>query len=127
MSFCIGGAYGDGGLASGSGNAYFKYFDIYDFAMTDAEMGKLYSGSLDGVTAKTISAAEEAPSSVTVPYTATDDQILAKAPLGSRVTVSTADGDEAAANVKWTGVERRAPRYISSAIFTARGFPISTA
>lgn len=31
MSFCIGGAYGDGGLASGSGNAYFKYFDIYDF------------------------------------------------------------------------------------------------
>ena len=107
MSFCIGGAYGDGGLASGSGNAYFKYFDIYDFAMTDAEMGKLYSGSLDGVTAKTISAAEEAPSSVTVPYTATDDQILAKAPLGSRVTVSTADGDEAAANVKWTGVEKK--------------------
>ena len=104
-AFAIGGAAGYGGV-TGSGDVYFKYFDVYDFAMSATEMGKLYKGNLQKVGAAYITSADLAADSLKVAFDSTDAEILAEAPATSTVTVNLSDETTATATAIWTGVER---------------------
>lgn len=105
-SFAIGGASGYGGVSNNSGEAYFKYFDIYDFAMNEAEMSKLQSGNLKKVNAAYITKADIVEGECTVVFGANNEEILAEAPAGKEVNVTLSDETTTTATAIWTGVER---------------------
>ena len=105
-SFAIGGAAGYGGVSNNSGEAYFKYFNIYDFAMAESEMSKLASERLEKVSAAYITEASPADGDCTVSYGATDEEILEAAPVGTQITVTLSDEKAVTATALWTGVER---------------------
>lgn len=104
-SFAIGGAAGVGGVSNNSGEAYFKYFNVYDFAMSEAEMSKLYQNNLKKVSAAYITKADLVEGECSVTFGSSDEEILAAAPKGKKVTVTLSDESTAAASVIWTGVE----------------------
>lgn len=105
-TFAIGGAAGVGGVSNNSGEAYFKYFNVYDFAMSEAEMSKLHQNNLKKVSAAYITKADLVEGECSVPFGSDDDEILAAAPKGKKVTVTLSDEKTATASVIWTSVER---------------------
>ncbi|MGN1061511.1 MAG: hypothetical protein ACI4RO_00135, partial [Candidatus Scatosoma sp.] len=104
-TFALGGAAGVGGTAGGS--AYFKYFDVYDFAMSGSELSALNRGQLNLTEAAYISSAAEVSSAVTVIKNTPNDEILAESPTVSDVTVTLSDGSTPTAKAIWTGVEKQ--------------------
>jgi hypothetical protein len=118
-TFALGGAAGEGGT-SAYGSLYLKYFDVYDFAMSGAEMSALSRDKLTAVSAAYIVSAEQVASTVTVNFDADDGTILAAAPKKSEVNLTLSDNTTTKATVIWTGVEKKGSEvYLAGTILGA--------